>query len=244
VSPKPIDIVIPKRLRNPHPAVAEMLSCRETARREYAEEWRAWVKRRIPKPAKASTEHRRLRVLDALLNALESRGAEVALDGRSFTYQDTKIEFELWGGEALAFSIKTDLAPGAQRSWRETVGRPIEQLLPAILGGLLAGAEFLVAKTEASLNAKLLADLQWQQKRELERRSEDDERRWRSLVDLAKQVDECESVRRLLSSFEANDHSEPSVVSLLSWAENKIQKFETSIRDPEMLLATLNGAKN
>lgn len=232
----PIEIAIPKRLRSPHPAVAELLARHEDIRKRYAEEWAPWVKQHLPERANDQDERRRLRLLDALLNALDLHGGTVASDGKSFSYREESIEFWLHGGKQLSFVIDTHLAPGAQRSWQETAGRPMERLLPAILGSLLAGAGFLADQREMHARARHLAALEDAQKRAAARLLENEEKTWRALVDMAKQADECESVKRLLSRLRAAGSVSPDFIE---WAEMKLQNLESRLRDVDALVARL-----
>lgn len=252
----PINIEVQSILRNPHPIVFGWMEKRRIASERYSGELRPWMTR-VPAPRVGPSERRRLCILDALFKALEIQAAVIDEDGGGCTLSGEHIGFSLYEKQRvvgpakdgrtkydyeatglLSFVIR-NLPTGLQSNWLESRQRPMETLLPRIVGTLVEGAQRLAAARLKRQEIAEFAAAQRLQERDAERRRELDERRWRSVVDFAKRSDECDSVKRALRRLKTGTSNNPAVHELIEWIDEKIQTLETNSRDPESLMVML-----
>ena len=141
----------------------------------------------------------------------------------------------------LIFTIKTWLADGMRREWKDETDKPLESYLPEIVATLSLAGPFLVKQRQERAEAE---KRRWEEdhRRYLEsQRQEQDHKRWQRFLEFAHQRDQAASVRRLLAELEARPHPEDITIGGLSpgewlaWAHQWLERFDPLMRDPQEL---------
>ena len=152
---------------------------------------------------------------------------------------------ELQPTGVLVFTIKTWLADGMRREWKDKPDKPLEQDLPDIIATLSLAGPFLVKQRQERAEAE---KRRWEEehRRYLEReRREKDQKRWQRFLQLARQRDQAASARRLLAELEAR--SQPADVTFgglsstewLAWARDWVQRFDPLTQEMRALCQAL-----
>lgn len=162
--------LVKERLVKPHPIIAKWITERERRRREALASRDEWRIRTAPPPL-SDIDRRRHRILDALFQSLEAKGAKIFETEKGFlctTIDGEKIEFqireknkqvrvsptdrrssylsqELVGTGKLVFAIRTYLRGRHNEEWQESDRKPLESQLPDIIDRLFEGARILKA---------------------------------------------------------------------------------------------------
>jgi hypothetical protein len=139
----------------------------------------------------------------------------------------------------LIFTIKTWLADGMRREWKDQPDRPLENDLPEIVATLSLAGPFLVRQRLERAEAE---KRRWEEenRRYRERQlREQDEKRWQRFLELAHQCDQAASARRLLTKLKAQPQSEDTKIGghppaeWLAWANDWLERFDPLQRAPE-----------
>jgi hypothetical protein len=144
-------IVIAQNLRNPHPLVNRTKQILEKTRPRlggfldnprYQQCLDVWVSR--------ITLNRALRILDALLKALEERGHSIEISNQDssptvFVIQGQKVKVRLVEktGDKLTFIIDEWWSDGCRQKWSDTARKTLEDQLNDIMIGVFTAAEGL-----------------------------------------------------------------------------------------------------
>lgn len=204
-------IVVPDRLVNPHPLVqATRLTLEHGQVDEYGAVYGGRNQPHLNVRVSKGSLVRALRILDALLKALEARGAAVHLDPEGKRSSHVKI-----GDDTLAFRVeeeftrkdhvpsRTDkpyLTPkwdyvatgdltfrideytdGARKTWRDRPTQRLEDLLPDILKGIFVIGEVLRARRLEWDRQERERKAALERQAELERRRREEEARRQDL---------------------------------------------------------------
>lgn len=261
---------VPDKVLHPHPVVEEWLQDYERKKQE-ALRIRDPFHRSIVQPKEfTDLDHRRIRFLDALFKAVEPLGFEVTKDervGAYLTFKGERIDFTLrerqqktlrplqdkrykgWAKELtptgdLVFKIKTWLPPEMPCEWRDSSEKPIEWQLGDAVATLLLAGPHLVRQREARAE---IQKRQWdeQHKQKLMReRKQQDENRWRRLIELAYQRNQAANVRKLVEELERRPQPLESIGGLsgaewLDWARRWIERFDPLMREPQEIYGEL-----
>lgn len=162
--------IIKQQLSKPHPIIAKWIADHERRSREARASRDPWRIRTAPAPF-SEIDYRRHAILNALFQAVESRGAEinetekgllrVTINGEKIDFQireknrqvrlspqdkrSSYLSQELVGTGKLVFAIRTYLRGPHDEEWRETDKKPLESQLPKIVERLFEGSRILKA---------------------------------------------------------------------------------------------------
>lgn len=161
--------IVKERLVKPHPIIVKWIADRERRRREALASRNEWQIRTAP--PLSDIDHRKHKILDALFQSLEAKGAKISetekgllratIDGEKIEFQlreknkqvripptdkrSSYLSQELVGTGKLVFAIRTYLRGSFNEEWRETDRDPLEHQLPRIIDRLFEGTKILKA---------------------------------------------------------------------------------------------------
>jgi len=98
--------------------------------------------------------------------------------------------------------IKTFLAEGMKREWKDEPEKPLEHCLPDILATLALAAPILVKRRQEREDAEKRRREEEHRRYLEERNREQDQNRWRRFLQLARQSNQAASARRLMAELE------------------------------------------
>jgi len=159
-------------------------------------------------------------------------------DEKRWYPKGTPWKQELQPSGILIFTIKTWLADGMRREWKDEPDKPLENDLPEIVATFSLAGPFLVKQRQERAEAE---KRRWEEEHQhyLEKqRKEQDEKRWHKFLEFARQRDEAASVRRLLAELGAKPQSDDFIfdglapAEWLAWAREWLTKFDPLLRDP------------
>jgi hypothetical protein len=187
------------------------------------------------------SDHRRLRIIDALFKSAERQGIGVA------TSRGTSLQFELLG-QQICFKLrqrhrqvkrrkqpeeihspgdstwKYQLLPtgamilvferlpaGFRREWKDLKDLPLEQQLADIISTVRARAPALVQQHEDRDRADAKRRAAAARLKQEQERLEVDAARWRRFVELAQQWREAETARQFLTALEQQSDTEATI---------------------------------
>ena len=148
----------------------------------------------------------------------------------------------------LIFTIKTWLADGMRREWKDEPDKPLERYLPDIVATLSLAGPFLVKQRQERAEAE---KRHWEEERKrYEERQfrEQDEKRWRQFLEIALRCEQADSARRLLADLKARSPSEDVNIgghppsAWFDWMSDWLERFDPLKRKPEDLLQELANA--
>jgi hypothetical protein len=152
---------------------------------------------------------------------------------------------ELQPTGVLIFTIKTWLADGMRREWKDEADKPLEDHLPEIIAILSLAGPFLVKQRQERAEAERR---RWEEenRRYRERQlREQDEKRWQRFLELAHQCDLAASARRLLAELGARPQSDDIKIGghppaeWLAWANDWLERFDPLMQKPQELYKQL-----
>jgi len=254
-------ISVPDDIVHPHPVIERWLADHERKRKE--------TSLFRPKPF-TELDHRRFRFLDTLFKTLIKIGFEVRvgeLDRVYLSFDGERIDFTLrerqrqvrvplddkrykaWTKELrptgdLVFKIMTWLPPEIPTAWRDDARTPLEWQLADIVAVLsLVGPRLVRERTVKAAEQKRRWDEE-QRLRLIRDRREQDDKRWRKMLEFAQQRDLAESVRRLLVDLESADQPEGTFGGLTSYewlacVRQWLERFDPLMREPKSLYEEL-----
>lgn len=159
-------------------------------------------------------------------------------DEKRWYPKGTPWKQELQPSGILIFTIKTWLADGMRREWKDEPDKPLEDNLPEIVATLSLAGPFLVKKREERAEAE---KRRWEEehRRYLEKqRNDQDLKRRQKFLEFARHRDEAASVRRLLAELEAKPQPDDfifdglSPTEWLAWARDWLARFDPLLREP------------
>lgn len=159
--------------------------------------------------------------------------------------RDQRWVQELQPSGTLIFTIKTWLADGMRREWKDAPDKPLESVLPEIIATLSAAGPFLIKQRQERAEAE---KRRWEEENRRYREQqlrEQDEKRWQHFLELARHCDEAASARRLLTALEARPQSEDIQIGgrppaeWIAWARDWLERFDPLVQDPESIYREL-----
>jgi len=221
-------LMVKERPTKPHPIIAKWVADHEKRRREAAASHDAWRIKTAPPPF-SDIDHRRHRIIDALLRDLEAKGAKVseaasgqlcvAIDGEKIEFQirekkrqvkilpeDSRSSYfarDLVGTGKLVFAIRTYLRGPHDEEWRETDRNPLENQLPKIVDRLFEGARILKAWQIELEEEQERRRQEAVQQAERERLAKQEQSRRQKLSELARDWHTAGQIRNFLAELKS-----------------------------------------
>lgn len=244
-------IVVPERLGKPHPVIAKWLADHEKRKDDARDHRKRWGGEWPMPPEPTSTDRRRHRILDALFKVLEAQGGKIA-DGEkgemSVTLLKEKISFriiekqkqvkipyendptrhqrEMVPTGKLLFKVERWLPSGLPKEWLETDTRSMEDMLPEIIGTMVAAAPLLVEETQRRQEEEHRRWEAQRQRDEEERRRKVGANRWRRFVEIAKMWEDARLATAFIDELKMQELEpdmkigDKSAAEWLAWAED------------------------
>ena len=244
------EIVVHEKLTKPHSIIAKWIADHEKRqeearanRRRFGSHWSV--------PAELTpTERRRHRVFDAILKALEKLGGKVALDARAdaaVTMSGEKIAFrmiekskqvrtpredrsgfrqELIPTGKLLFKLETYLPDGFKREWLETDQKPMEEMLPEIVGTIVAAIPVMVERTRKSVEDERRRWEAQQQREQEEQRRKLAANQWKRFIEIARMWEDAKLATAFVEELRKQEFEpdakigDKTVAEWLAWAED------------------------
>lgn len=141
----------------------------------------------------------------------------------------------------LAFEIRTYLPAGLRGQWLETEKRPLEDMLPEIVGVFIAAGPLLVQQRREREAAERERQLAERRRYEEQQKRKRDANRWRHFREMALDWRELAAARDLLSMLRSIDVDLSveidgrSVGDWLVWAEDRLKRADPTANGLEGL---------
>jgi hypothetical protein len=221
-------LLVPERLRTPHPIVATLIANHELSLAASYRNKRDWGTVSRVEPLNA-VDRRRHRILDTIFRESEKIGFKAMRDGVLVSGKNW-LEFSLFeyirqvrrplkpegkqekvaAGE-LRFKFVTDLGPGIQAVWADSLDNPLETRINEILATMSMAAPFLEQKrVAAEEQERIRLDAQRKQMQEVARRKVE-KYRWRRFLELFERWHVAMEIRSFVAAIEAMGSTETSL---------------------------------